>query len=655
MKKDVPVILLYGMTAFVILVFLFASDIFSPNKITGKGISGNLSIFVEDTSQIKIYSPLNITYNFSVGEPYTLELNVSAEFEVVEWNYSLYDLADGDYVFSNLSFSPNITFNATRWGNRLTVFAQRDIGNWISKEVVFYVSVPNSAPILDYIDDKILVCEGAHLLYNFNASDIDRDILIGDISPKNPFFVILIGKEKSINKFAIVSGILRKIHIGTRSYVVSVNDNYNSSCCVDTKNVNITVIEINNPPVMQGIGAQTVWTRGENSTFYHQMSVNDVEDGNSSEGNLYFNISFSEENLFEIDNFGIMNYTPQSEQVGVYNVTVCVVDNPLESTHENISLCYPKNGNPKSVCEDFSVTVTDENRPPQIINYTPVEENFNLSGTDIASFTVEVHDPDETIPDIDWYVDGALKKHTEMNYLDSFNYIFGCDVMGEHNVTIVASDGLLSVSQMWNVTVELVVCPPEEEPRGRGGGGGGYCIEKWVCDDWDICQNLKRSFDIKVLSQKDYFYFTEICSQKGIEKNSCGFQIRNCKDLNECNNSVFKVAKPSESQSCYFTEEPSCFDGIKNCHSRGCELLIDCGGPCPPCPTCSDGIQNQGEAGIDCGGPCPFPCEEEIPLRKNLLFLILLILLILIIIFIIIKLKNLIKGTSKRAKSKPPL
>ena len=31
----------------------------------------------------------------------------------------------------------------------------------------------------------------------------------------------------------------------------------------------------------------------------------------------------------------------------------------------------------------------------------------------------------------------------------------------------------------------------------------------------------------------------------------------------------------------------------------------DCGGPnCPACPTCSDGIKNQGEQDIDCGGPC---------------------------------------------------
>jgi hypothetical protein len=46
---------------------------------------------------------------------------------------------------------------------------------------------------------------------------------------------------------------------------------------------------------------------------------------------------------------------------------------------------------------------------------------------------------------------------------------------------------------------------------------------------------------------------------------------------------------------------PSCSDGIQNQGETG----IDCGGPCPACPTCNDGIQNQGETGVDCGGPCP--------------------------------------------------
>jgi hypothetical protein len=46
---------------------------------------------------------------------------------------------------------------------------------------------------------------------------------------------------------------------------------------------------------------------------------------------------------------------------------------------------------------------------------------------------------------------------------------------------------------------------------------------------------------------------------------------------------------------------PTCNDGIKN----GSETGVDCGGNCPPCPTCNDGIQNGSETGVDCGGNCP--------------------------------------------------
>jgi hypothetical protein len=29
-------------------------------------------------------------------------------------------------------------------------------------------------------------------------------------------------------------------------------------------------------------------------------------------------------------------------------------------------------------------------------------------------------------------------------------------------------------------------------------------------------------------------------------------------------------------------------------------------------PSCGDGVQNQGEAGVDCGGPCPYLCQSQV-------------------------------------------
>jgi hypothetical protein len=54
----------------------------------------------------------------------------------------------------------------------------------------------------------------------------------------------------------------------------------------------------------------------------------------------------------------------------------------------------------------------------------------------------------------------------------------------------------------------------------------------------------------------------------------------------------------------------TCTDNIMNQGETG----IDCGGPCDACPTCSDGAQNQGETAVDCGGPCT-PCVVTEPTK----------------------------------------
>ncbi len=55
------------------------------------------------------------------------------------------------------------------------------------------------------------------------------------------------------------------------------------------------------------------------------------------------------------------------------------------------------------------------------------------------------------------------------------------------------------------------------------------------------------------------------------------------------------------------TNCPTCFDGIQN---QG-ETNIDCGGPiCAACPTCDDGILNGDETGVDCGGTTCAACVE---------------------------------------------
>lgn len=596
--------------------------------------SGTVSLFIEggvEPNYINISSPENITYNFDIGEVYLIALNVSSNFEVEDWWYDLYDLKNDELVYDNVPFTPNTSIEAVRWGNRLEVFATDSIGVVYTDNVTFYVSVPNSAPIIEHINESILVCEGDWLSYQFNISDVDEDRIYTGISPQNPFYVLPILAQGPNITAEIYSGILEKKHIGEKTYVVSASDGE----YVDTKNTNISVIEINHAPDLENIGVQTVYTQGENSTFEYQVNVSDLEDG--IEG-LKFNISFLDgSDLFGINSTGFMNYTPDVSEIGVYEIIVCVSDSGLTSVHENISFCG-QDGSNMSSCDRFELTITNANRPPVIIDYSPLSLDISRSGTSTIEFEIEKYDPDGTTPDAYWYVDGVLKQYDSGELIDSFSYNFGCGVSGVHYVRAEITDGLENHSITWNVNVELVVCDDASGGGSGGGGGGGpICNPEWICEQWSLCQRADRSFDLGILKSESYREILDYCRLMNLDSVYCGYQIRDCMDINNC---LSLKNKPDEIQGCYYTENPSCFDGIKNCHSGGCELLVDCGGPCKPCPTCSDGIQNQGELGIDCGGPCP-PCPPEIPLIKQPWMLYVLVVIgIGVLIIVIIKLKR---------------
>ena len=663
----------------------------SPVAITGKVIeTGYVRLTVEGAPKIiTIHSPENTTYNFDKGDTYFIDLNVSRDFFIENnsnWTYWLYDLKHGEYIYEGNIFTPNITVPFVRWGNVLTVSVEEEDADWVNNSIVFTVYIPNSAPLIQNFSEKIFVCESEEI-HNlddsqFNVWDIDEedfsspddyDINGWDVFGLSSSFKI----SNYITPFRIISGPMSKANL--RSYIVPilVFDSYG----LPASNVtNITVIEINNAPEIfvdervkvDGIGAQTIYMTGANSVFVHQMNVSDTEDGWSSDGNLTFNFT-GDLNFNFNSSTGNMSYVPQEGDYGLgddsktYELTVCALDNALSSVHENFSICSDRgySSDNLSVCDDFTLTITNENRVPSIDIYSPTTLTFSIPGTTTNLFGVTVSDADMSegfYPDIDWYIDGVLVESNENEPSDDFSYAFGCGVSGNHNVTAVTSDGPANDSVIWNISVTNVDCPVETGGGSGGGGGGGStlggaCLEQWLCHGWGLCQNAERSFDAGSLSLEDYSSTKDLCAQNQYDNRFCGFQITKCFDLNQCNNTEMKIPKPSELRICYFTENPNCRDGITNCHDNDCELLVDCGGPCGPCPTCSDGKKNQGENGVDCGGPCPYACESESPYGAVSFVLIgLVIVFLIVVIFILIKLINILRyrfflvGKKKRSE-----
>jgi len=433
--------------------------------------------------QIYIHAPLNETINMiNVGcnGPFIVELNVSANFDVDSWWYTLEDLKYNQGIQDNL---PNTTLttsvaniNIFRWQNRLTVFANESTGIIVNKSIVFYVNVSNHAPILGDISNQLYACEAANYNYGINASDCDEDSLTFGGSSNDPFFIFSPRTTENITsnlgmfgESNIFSLPLTKQNININySLSASVTDGY----LIDVKNVNVSVIEINNPPQYSVFipGANTVWTKGENSTFIREFNATDVEDENQDSGNLSYNISFVGSNLFGITNKGKVSYVGNQSDLGNHFVSVCVADKgiPLAKRHSEIQTVCGQTGENQSNCVTFQLTVTDQNRPPTIISFYPKNLSFSSFSTDNLHFNITTFDPDGTIPDVFWYVNGQLTKYDNLTSISQFNYNFGCGVSGKQNIRVDITDGELNDSLQWNVTLIGIACPIT--PPGGGSG-----------------------------------------------------------------------------------------------------------------------------------------------------------------------------------------
>lgn len=634
--------------------FLLFDDQASVSGKASGSTTGEVALVVgTGIPEINIHSPKNITYNFTKtdreNDNYTIDLNVSSDKPVDSWKYDLVDMKHNNIVEESKEFNPNTTLNAVRWKNKLIVNANTS-GKVVNDSVVFFVYVPNSAPEIRNLSSEYYMCEGDYFSEKYRIKDVDEDEIETEITPKRLFYTntqytIL---EGEITIAEIFSGVMEKNNVGSYERVVSANDQYNSTCCVDTKQINISVIEKNNKPSIQNIGVKTLWRKGDNRSLNMNVSVDDIEDGNRTSENISFYLDFREsERLFNITNNGTINFTAnENTSLGTHNITVCAKDSGINEPHENISSICNQDGGPREDCENFTLTITDRNRKPTIKSYYPENLTLNVSGDETIHFNITKYDPDGTIPDGYWFVDKEKKEYESENLTDYFSYSFGCGVTGEHNIKAEITDGLLNDSVEWKVNVDFVECPTP----GGGGGGEPSCKEEWVCRGWSTCQNLEKSLETGNLSGEDYREVKRMCGERGWEEENCGVQLRDCEDLNNCNTTK---NKPKEFSRCFYLESPSCNDGVKNCHDGSCELLVDCGGPCESCPTCSDGIQNQGEKGIDCGGPCPNPCPKKEPIKINwLLISIFLGIGIILIILFIIRVKKILKIKREMKKIK---
>jgi len=302
----------------------------------------------------------------------------------------------------------------------------------------------NLSPVLGYIDEKIYVCEGESLYYPFNVTNPDLDTVTINITPEG-FFKISpdsIDCRKTISA-RFYTNELGKEQIGEYKETIVVSDGE----LIDTKAITIGIIEINNPPVLEKLGIQTISLQ-EEKRFCYNLSAKDKE------SELSFTLDFKKgKNIFNITEDGEIDIILDNSSIGVYNTEICVVDKGIEKISPNIGICN-QDGKPASICQNFSLTVTNENKKPDFDSYYPNNLEITLKENRDIQFNITLHDPDGTSPEVYWYFDNRLiESDSGFNGISHmFNQQFSCG--SNHTIKAEITDGSLNNSLEWKIISE---------------------------------------------------------------------------------------------------------------------------------------------------------------------------------------------------------
>ncbi|MGB2979899.1 MAG: Ig-like domain-containing protein, partial [Candidatus Zixiibacteriota bacterium] len=276
----------------------------------------------------------------------------------------------------------------------------------------------NRPPVLDSIGPKT-VSEGGTLSFGVAAHDPDGTIplLATNNLPGNATFV------DSGNGHGYFEFHPDFYQAGVDTVAFQAIDTSMTPELSDIENVVITVLEVNQPPVIDSIGPKTVRA---GSTLTIRVVGRDLTDPDG--GPLHLSILGLPPNATFVDSGGGIGgfvFAPDYSQVGVDTVTF---------------RCLDEGSPPMTGSQKVEITVTEgPNRPPVLayIGYKMVTEG------DTLEFRVHAADPDGTTPQL--YTSMPLP--TNASFTDSGNgagsFLFTPDFTQSalHEITFYASDG----------------------------------------------------------------------------------------------------------------------------------------------------------------------------------------------------------------------
>ena len=147
---------------------------------------------------------------------------------------------------------------------------------------------------------------------------------------------------------------------------------------------------------------------------------------------------------------GQIKWLPNNNQVGIHKVVVEISDGR------------------RSIFQDFEIEVLNMNDSPKILSYFPTDLNVNIREGDSVKFEVHAEDVDfSTTINYKWYLNQSLVSNFSVSpsigssSVNSWTYSANMGNYGKQTLKVIISDGIISDSLQWQITVNDIT-PPNE-------------------------------------------------------------------------------------------------------------------------------------------------------------------------------------------------
>ncbi len=376
--------------------------------------SETITLTVNNVNRAPVLDPIG---DRSITEGQVLSLTLSAQDPDGDpITYSTDPLPAGaQFDAASYLFTWTPTFDQA--GSYPVTFSVSD-GNLVDAETItLMVTDMNHTPVLDPIGDKS-VKEGNLITFTVSASDPDQ----GD---KLTYSVGALPRGAQFDPLS---------HVFSWTPDYNQADNYPVTFKVsdgdlsDSKDITITVNNVNRAPVLDPIGDKSV---NEGNLLSFTLTASDP-DGD----HLTYSFSHEPSGATLDTETGLFSWGPDFSQAGTYPLTLIVSDGNFSDS------------------EDIVIAVNPVNRPP-VLNPTG---NQSVTEGDLLSFTLTASDPDgDRLTFSASNLPGDAKVDTETG---TFDWTPDSGQVGDHLVTFEVFDGDLSDTEDVVITVRPFNHPP---------------------------------------------------------------------------------------------------------------------------------------------------------------------------------------------------